>query len=330
MDEEDFQFKHVPKDDFDRTYKKVIRGRQKQKDNQEWNNYMESVKETDPTDLSLIKNATEIKHRKDLFVKHTKKQLNSLDSVNVLSLYNPNDRNHLHGLRSRLFITFNEFSTIVKNELLPPVTKITKKVQIKCDQQAEMDYITDLNLLFSEIKEESKNKNVYQKQNKTNSLLKTTFQSKLIQCYKLAIDAIKLCSKTLKAGVYNAIQCKMKNLIQIISSLSLTTRKYLFGELYKKKKEESFDLVQHCKVLLNMLDEYGFEDMENDNHINFNGNSVLHSFSEKVINKPRTQLFGANSNRLSMYKNTKPVIGSKYARECSKKQQLSKNNVIYN
>jgi hypothetical protein len=79
-----------------------------------------------------------------------------------------------------------------------------------------------------------------------------------------------------------------------------------------------------------MLDEYGFEDMENDNHINFNGNSVLHSFSEKVINKPRTQLFGANSNRLSMYKNTKPVIGSKYARECSKKQQLSKNNVIYN
>jgi hypothetical protein len=46
---------------------------------------------------------------------------------------------------------------------------------------------------FSEIKEESKNKNVYQKQNKTNSLLKTTFQSKLIQCYKLAIDAIKVC-----------------------------------------------------------------------------------------------------------------------------------------
>lgn len=89
------------------------------------------------------------------------------------------------------------------------------------------------------------------------------------------------------------------------------------------------DLVQHCKVLLNMLDEYGFEDMDNDNHSSVYGNSVLQSFSKKALNKPRAQLFGANSNRLSMYTNTKPVIGSKYAREWSKKQQISKNNVIY-
>lgn len=60
---------------------------------------MESNKETDSTDHSIIKNVTEIKHKKDLFVKHPKKQLNSLDSVNGLSLFNPNDRNHLHGLR---------------------------------------------------------------------------------------------------------------------------------------------------------------------------------------------------------------------------------------
>lgn len=46
---------------------------------------------------------------------------------------------------------------------------------------------------FSEIKEESKNENVYKKLNKTNALLKTTFQTKLIQCYKLAIDATKVC-----------------------------------------------------------------------------------------------------------------------------------------
>lgn len=32
----------------------------------------------------------------------------------------------------------------------------------------------------------------------------------------------------------------MKSLIQIISTLSLITRKYLFGELFKKKKDESF------------------------------------------------------------------------------------------
>lgn len=32
----------------------------------------------------------------------------------------------------------------------------------------------------------------------------------------------------------------MKNLIQIISTLSLTAGKYIYGELYKKRKKESF------------------------------------------------------------------------------------------
>lgn len=46
---------------------------------------------------------------------------------------------------------------------------------------------------FSEVRKESKNENVHKKLNKTNALLKSTFQTKLIQCYKLAIDAIKVC-----------------------------------------------------------------------------------------------------------------------------------------
>lgn len=46
---------------------------------------------------------------------------------------------------------------------------------------------------FTEVKKESKNENVFKKLNKTNALLKITFQTKLIQCYKLAIDSIKVC-----------------------------------------------------------------------------------------------------------------------------------------
>lgn len=75
-----------------------------------------------------------------------------------------------------------------------------------------------------------------------------------------------------------------------------------------------------------MLDEYGFEDIENDNYSSVH--SVLHTFSKKAIPKSRTQQFGTNSDRLSMYKEAKPLIGTKYAREWSKKQQLPKNNVI--
>lgn len=57
-----------------------------------------------------------------------------------------------------------------------------------------------------------------------------------------------MCSQTLEAGIYCPIQNKMKKLIKIISVLSLTTGKYIYGELFKKKKKESFvcfRIVQH-------------------------------------------------------------------------------------
>jgi len=59
-----------------------------------------------------------------------------------------------------------------------------------------------------------------------------------------------MCSKTLEAGIYNPIQNKMKNLIQIISALSLITGKYIYGEIFKKKKKESFVCITLVKLLL--------------------------------------------------------------------------------
>lgn len=59
-----------------------------------------------------------------------------------------------------------------------------------------------------------------------------------------------MCSKTLEAGIYNPIQNKMKNLIQIISALSLITGKYIYGEIFKKKKKESFVCIILVKMLL--------------------------------------------------------------------------------
>jgi len=63
-----------------------------------------------------------------------------------------------------------------------------------------------------------------------------------------------MCSKTLEAEIYNPIQSKMKNLIQIISSLSLTTGKYIYGEIYKKKKKESF--VRNNNTMVNFIYYY--------------------------------------------------------------------------
>lgn len=62
-----------------------------------------------------------------------------------------------------------------------------------------------------------------------------------------------MCSKTLEAGIYNPIQNKMKNLIQIISALSLTTGKYIYGEIFKKKKKESFVCINLVKLFLSLL-----------------------------------------------------------------------------
>lgn len=53
---------------------------------------------------------------------------------------------------SRLFKTFNTFATILENSLLPPVLKITKKVQIKikeCDQQSNTNYIHKFNSMVN-------------------------------------------------------------------------------------------------------------------------------------------------------------------------------------
>ncbi|KAL4089378.1 hypothetical protein QTP88_024424 [Uroleucon formosanum] len=183
---------------------------------------------------------------------------------------------------------------------------------------------------ISEIKKESKNEDLHSTKNKSNVALRKGFQIKLIKCYKLAINATKICSKTLEAGIYNPIQSKMKNLIQILSALSLTTGKYIYGELYKKKKIESFDLVQHCKNLDNMLDECGYKDTDNDNHSNNIDNNILNKLSKKALSKPaKTLTFLSNSNRLSMYNQNKPKLGSNYAQGWSKKSfELTRNKVL--
>ncbi|KAL4089531.1 hypothetical protein QTP88_024551 [Uroleucon formosanum] len=248
------------------------------------------------------------------------------------SLHDPFDLNHIYGLRNRLFITFNEFSKILENALLPPVLKSDKEKKIKikeCDQIPH-NFILGLNSLISEIKKESKNKDLHSTKNKSNVTLRKGFQIKLIKCYKLAINATKICSKTLEAGIYNPIQSKMKNLIQILSALSLITGKYIYGELYKKKKIESFDLVQHCKNLDNMLDECGYKDTDNDNHSNNIDNNILNELSKKALSKPaKSQSFLSNSNRLSMYNQDKPKLGSNYAQGWSKKSfELTRNKVL--
>ncbi|XP_022160395.1 uncharacterized protein LOC111026601 isoform X2 [Myzus persicae] len=331
MEEEDFKFKHISEEDFNKTYKKINRRRQKQIDDQHWNIYMESIKDTDSKNTYTIENDTEVKQSEPSFNKCTNSQFSTHDSINVYSLHDPFDLNHIHGLRNRLFKTFNEFSKILENALLPPVLKSAKKVQIKikeCDQLPN-NHIFDLNSLLSEIKKESKNEDLHSKKNKTNVTLRKVFQIKLIKCYKLAINVTKLCSKTLEAGIYNPIQSKMKNLIQIISVLSLTTGKYIYGELYKKKKKESFDLVQHCKDLENMLEECGYKDTDNDNYSNKIDNNMLNELSNKALSKPKPQLFSANSNRLSMYNQDKPKLGSNYAQGWSKKSyELTRDNVL--
>ncbi|XP_060873425.1 uncharacterized protein LOC132947205 isoform X2 [Metopolophium dirhodum] len=332
MDEEDFKFKYNSEEDFNRAYKKVIRCRQKQMDDQHWNIYMESINDTDSKKTFTIENNTEVKQSEHLFNKGSNSQFSTDDSVNLRSLHDPSDLNNIHGLRNRLFITFNAFSKILENALSPPVLKSAKKKQIKikeCDQLPN-NYICDLNSLLSEIKKESKNEDLHGKKNKNNVTLRKSFQIKLIKCYKLAINATKECSKTLEAGIYNPIQSKMKNLIQIISTLSLTTGKYIYGELYKKKKKESFDLVQHCKDLDNMLEESGYKDTDDDNHSNNMDNNILNELSKIALSKPaKTQPFSANSNRLSMYSHDQPKLGSCYAQGWSKKSfELTRNKVL--
>ncbi|VVC25289.1 Hypothetical protein CINCED_3A007990 [Cinara cedri] len=283
---------------------------------------MESIKDTESKKTYSIKNNAEVKQNEPPFNKFA----NSQFVTNFSSLHDPYDLNHIHGLRNRLFKTFNTFATILENALLPPVLKSTKKLQIKikeCDQQTNINYILDFNLMLSEIKNESKNENLHSKKNKSNAMLKTSFQIKVIQCYKLAINATELCSKTLEANIYNPIQSKMKNLIQLISTLSFTTGKYIYGVSFKKKKKESFDLVARCKELVRMLDESGYKETQDEVH----DNSVLNQITNKALAKPKTQFLLSNPKRLSMYSHSKPKLGSMYAQRWSKKNQdIDKND----
>ncbi|XP_022168863.1 uncharacterized protein LOC111032735 [Myzus persicae] len=314
--------------DFNRTYKKINRSRQKQIDDQHWNILMESTKDTDSKKIYTIENDSEVKQSEHSLHKYTNSQFSPHGSVNLHLLHDPFDLNHIHGLRNRMFKTFNEFYNILENALLPPVLRSAKRklIKIKECEQLPNNYIFDLNSLLSEIKKESKNEDLH---NKKNGTLRKDFQIKLIKCYKLTINATKICSKTLEAGTYNPIQSKMKNLIQIISALSSTTGKYIYGEIYKKRKKESFDLVKHCKDLENILEESGYKDTDDGHHSNNVDNNILNKLSYKALSKPKTQLFSANSNRLSMYNQDKPKLGSYYAQGWSKKSnELTKNKIV--
>ncbi|XP_015366121.1 PREDICTED: uncharacterized protein LOC107163291 isoform X2 [Diuraphis noxia] len=319
MEEGDFNFKYISEEDFNKTYKKVSRDRQKQRDDQHWIICMESIKDTDSDSKKTytIKNDAEVKQSEPSFNKCSNNQFSTHDPVNLYSLHDLFDLKHIHGLRNRLFRTFNEFSSILENALLPPVLKSPKKIQIKikeCDQPN--DYIFDLNSLISEIKKESKNEELHKKNNKTT---RKFFQIKLIKCYKLAINATKLCSKTLAAGIYNPIQKIEKKYLGI--------KRYDYGKMYNQKKKESFDLVQKCKDLENMLEECGYKDTDNDNNYSNNiDTNILNELSNKALSKPK---HSAYSNRLNMYNEDKPKLGSCYAQKLSKKSvELISNKVL--
>jgi len=77
-----------------------------------------------------------------------------------------------------------------------------------------------------------------------------------------------------------------------------------------------------------MLEECGYKDTDIDNHSDNNSN-ILDELSNKALSKPKTQLFSANSNRLSMYNQDKPKLGTYYAQGWSKKSfELSRNKVL--
>jgi len=79
-----------------------------------------------------------------------------------------------------------------------------------------------------------------------------------------------------------------------------------------------------------MLEESGYKDTDDDNHSNNMDNNILNELSKIALSKPaKTQSFSANSNRLSMYSQDKPKLGSYYAQGWSKKSfELTKNKVL--
>jgi len=68
-----------------------------------------------------------------------------------------------------------------------------------------------------------------------------------------------------------------------------------------------------------MLEECDYKDTDNNNHSNNSHSNIINELSNKALSKPKTRLFSANSNRLSMYNHDKPKLGSNYAQAWSKK-----------
>lgn len=95
-------FQHISEDDFNRTYKKINRRRQKEIDDQHWIIHMESIKDTDSKKTNTNKNDTEVKQSAHSFNKCNNNKFTTHDSVNLYSLHDPFDLNHIHGLRKYL------------------------------------------------------------------------------------------------------------------------------------------------------------------------------------------------------------------------------------
>ncbi|KAL5238029.1 hypothetical protein ACI65C_005439 [Semiaphis heraclei] len=229
--------KHISGDDLNRIYKNVICSQKKQIYDQHWIIHTESIKDTDSKKTNTIRNDTEVKQSEHSFNKCSNNQFSTHGSVNLYSLHEPFDLNHIYGLRNRLFKTFNDFSSILENALLPPVLKSyeikNRYVKEKIDGGSDLMgflktvwFDNDSATLIIEIKKESKNEDLHKKNNKTNISLRKLFQIELIRCYKLAINATK-------------------------------------------------NLVQKCKVLENMLEECDYKDTDNDNDIDSNILNVL-------------------------------------------------------
>jgi len=92
-------FQYNSEEDFNKAYKKVIRRRQKQMDDQNWNIYMESINDTDSKKTFTIENNIEVKQSEHSFNKGSNSHFSTDDSVNVHSLHDPSYLNNIHGLR---------------------------------------------------------------------------------------------------------------------------------------------------------------------------------------------------------------------------------------
>lgn len=63
---------------------------------------MESIKSTDSKKTYTIENNTDIKQSENSFNKYRNSQSSMHDSINLYSLHDPYDINHIHGLRKYL------------------------------------------------------------------------------------------------------------------------------------------------------------------------------------------------------------------------------------